>query len=125
MSLIEQIVIKLNEGGPVFTYTILCLILASIVLFISGLFKVPSVFKTIAIIKQIGWLSIAWGVLGRTFGLIVAFDTLQQYNNLTPKLLGDGLKMALLSPMLGILSFVIARIFIAILYLFSKQTTLS
>ncbi len=119
--MLKQTIIKLNEGGPFFTYPILILLLVAILLFLWALKDIPNNHKKMAILKQLGWLSIAWGVLGRTFGLIVAFDTLREYNELTPQLLGDGLKMALLSPMLGITSFIAIRLFIAILIIFSRK----
>ncbi len=119
--MLKQIIIKLNEGGPIFTYPILILLLVAIAVFVYALIIQKDRSKPMAILKQLGWLSVAWGVLGRTFGLIVAFDTLREYSELTPKLLGDGLKMALLSPMLGIICFIFIRLLILILIVFSKK----
>ncbi len=122
-NMLNKIIIKLNEGGPFFTYPILVFLLISILLFVWALTKASYNNKLIYILKQLGWLSIAWGVLGRTFGLITAFDTLREYKELTPQLLGDGLKMALLSPMLGVICFILIRVIIMVLIIASKKST--
>ncbi|NCB08908.1 MAG: hypothetical protein EOM73_12175, partial [Bacteroidia bacterium] len=71
--------------------------------------------KYMNLMKHIGWFAVAWGFMGRTFGLISAFDAVAAHGELTPSLLADGLKMALVDPLMGILVFVIARLGIIIL----------
>ena len=112
---------KFNEGGPFFTYPILILLILIITLMIKGLFNKTNNGKTIALIASLGWFTIAWGFLGRTFGLIVAFDTIAAHGELTPHLLAEGLKMALLNPLFGISVFLIARLGIIILIWQKKE----
>ncbi len=114
-----QIINKFNEGGPFFTYPILILLFVMIALFIKALLKEKDFSKTISLIKSISWFTIAWGFLGRTFGLIVAFDNVEAAGDLTPSLLADGLKMALINPMFAISVFIIARL--GIIYLIQMQ----
>jgi len=118
--MISQIITKLNEGGPVFTYPLAVLLFIVLALFVKGLIQNTKRQKTIDIIKQLSWLAIAWGFLGRTFGLIVAFDNLKEYGELTPSLLAEGLKMAILSPLLGIFIFIVARVCIITLIWIQK-----
>ena len=76
--------------------------------------------------KHIGWFAVALGFMGRTFGLINAFDAVAAHGELTPSLLADGLKMALVDPLFGIFVFIIARLGIIILVALKKtiKTTL-
>ncbi len=110
---------KLNDGGPFFTYPIMILLVVIVVLIIRGCIKSKSNGKVIALIKSLSWFTLAWGFLGRTFGLIVAFDNVQASGELTPRLLAGGLKMAILNPLFAIVVFLIARA--GILYMLSVK----
>jgi len=119
--MMTQIIDKFNEGGPFFTYPILILLIIIVALFVRELFAKKESGKTIALLKSLSWFTIAWGFLGRTFGLIVAFDNVAAQGELTPSLLADGLKMALLNPMFAITVFLIARLAILALILIDKD----
>ncbi len=110
---------KMNDGGPIFTYTIAISFIVIVALFVRALLNQTENYKTIELIKSISWFAVAWGFLGRTFGLIKAFDMVEAQGELTPSLLADGLKMALVDPLMGILVFALARI--GILILIAKQ----
>jgi len=112
---------KMNDGGPVFTYVILVSLIVIIVLFILALVQKKGNSKATDLIKQISWFAVAWGFLGRTFGLIKAFDMVAAQGELTPRLLADGLKMALVDPLFGIMVFVVARILIIVLISVGKE----
>lgn len=106
---------KMNDGGPIFTYTILIAFLIIIAFFVKAIVSHKDNYKEIELIKSLSWFAVAWGFLGRTFGLIMAFDMVEAAGELTPHLLADGLKMALVDPLMGILVFALARIGILIL----------
>lgn len=112
---------KMNDGGPVFTYVILISLIVIIALFVVALVQKKDNAKATDLIKQIGWFAVAWGFLGRTFGLIKAFDMVAAQGELTPRLLADGLKMALVDPLFGITVFVIARVFIIVIISLRKE----
>lgn len=114
---------KMNDGGPIFTYTILIAFILIIALFVKALIDKKDNYKTIELIKSISWFAVAWGFLGRTFGLIMAFDMVAAAGELTPHLLADGLKMALVDPLMGILVFALARIGILILISLQQKYT--
>lgn len=117
----EQVIAKFNEGGPLITYTIFLMLLVIIALFIKALVTKNEFSKTISLISSIAWLAIAWGFLGRTFGLIGAFDTIQAAGELTPEMVSGGLKMALLGPLLGIFVFIIGRVEMIILIIMQRK----
>jgi len=100
---------KLNDGGPFFTYPLLILMVVIIVMIVKAAILKSSNGKSIALIKSLGWFVLAWGFLGRTFGLIMAFDNVSEHGELTPSLLAGGLKMALINPLFALFIFLITR----------------
>ena len=121
MNLWTAIIIKFNEGGPFLTYPILILLLVIVALFVKALLKEKDFSKTISLIKSLSWFTIAWGFLGRTFGLVVAFDNVAAHDDLTLSLLAEGLKMALINPIFAISVFLMARALIIALILMQKE----
>jgi hypothetical protein len=114
---------KFNDGGPIFTYPILIFLLVIIALFAIEIIKPGNRGKAILLIKHFGWLAVAWGFMGRTFGLIKAFDMVAAYGELTPRLLADGMKMALVDPLFGIFVFIVARVLVIFLIALQKGQT--
>ena len=111
----EPIIEKFIDGGPVFTVVIFICLLVIIAIFGFGLIKEKRSEKIIQLMKHLAWFAVAWGFLGRTFGLIHAFDAVEAAGQLTPHLLADGFKMALVDPLMGIVTFAFTQIFIMIL----------
>ena len=112
---------KFNDGGPIFTYLIFILLLVIIGLFIYEALGKGKGSKTLSLINHIAWFAVAWGFLGRTFGLIDAFDRVSAAGELTPRLLAAGMKMALVDPLFGIFVFLIARLLMIILVSMGKE----
>lgn len=119
----KAIISKLNDGGPIFTYTIMMILLIVIVLFAKALIDRDFSKKTRAVIASLGWFAVAWGYLGRTFGLIMAFDNIAAAGEITPEHMAGGLKMALVGPLCGLVTFLVARLWILILQLKSRKET--
>ncbi len=117
----SDLISKFNDGGPVFTYLIFILLLVIIGLFIYEIIRKGEGSKIISLINHIAWFAVAWGFLGRTIGLIRAFDSVTAAGELTPRLLADGIKMALLDPLMGLIVFLIARLFMIILVSMGKE----
>ncbi len=117
----KAILEKFNDGGPVFTYTILVLLLIIIALFVKSILEKDYSKKSRSILANLGWLALAWGYLGRTFGLIMAFDNIAAAGEIAPQHMAGGLKMALLGPLFGITVFLLARIGILLLQLKSRK----
>ena len=106
----KSLIGKFIDGGVVFTVVIfICLILV-LALFAATYMNKANQEKFMSLMKHVGWFAVAWGFMGRTFGLIHAFDAVAAHGELTPSLLADGLKMALVDPLFGIFVFVIARL---------------
>ena len=119
--MIRQILNKFNDGGPLFSYTIFIILIIVIALFISAFLTKGNHKKIISLMSHFAWFAVAWGFLGRTFGLIMAFDRVSAHGELTPTLLADGIKMAILDPLFGIMVFIVARAGIIVLTWISKE----
>ncbi|MCK3684039.1 MotA/TolQ/ExbB proton channel family protein [Maribellus sp. YY47] len=117
----KSIIGKFIDGGPAFTVLIFACLIIVLILFTAGLLKKESRPKLMELIKHIGWFAVAWGFMGRTFGLIHAFDAVSAHGELTPSLLAEGLKMALVDPLMGIFVFVIARLCIIVMVAIQKR----
>lgn len=113
---------RLNEGGPLFMYTILLVLLAIVVLFIAELIQWKNLQKTISLISSLSLFALVWGFLGQLIGLIEAFDSIEAIgDNLSTPLIAGGLKVASLAPVFGMFTFLIGRIAIIIFTVLKKE----
>lgn len=119
----NSVIGKFIDGGPVFTVVIFVCLLIVLGLFFVALVKKDDYSKLGQLMKHIAWFAVAWGFMGRTFGLIHAFDAVAARGELTPSLLADGLKMALVDPLMGILVFIVARLGIIALISIKKANS--
>jgi hypothetical protein len=111
---------RLNEGGPLFMYTTLFLLIVILALLIRGFLKPTIREKIITLVSSISLFALVWGFLGQMIGLIEAFDAIQAMGDISPALLAGGLKVAILSPLFGMFVFLIARVGIIILNILKK-----
>uniref|UniRef100_UPI004048D8DA MotA/TolQ/ExbB proton channel family protein n=1 Tax=Polaribacter sp. TaxID=1920175 RepID=UPI004048D8DA len=111
---------RLEEGGAFFMYPILFLLLTLIGLTIKGFLQKDSLTKTISLLKSISLFTLFWGFLGFMIGMIGAFDAIELSGDVAPEVFASGLKIGLLSPLFGIVAFLIGRIGIIILILKNK-----
>ena len=117
----KSIIEKFNDGGPVFTYVILVLLLIIIGLVVRSAIQNDYSRKSRSIVASLAWFALAWGYMGRTFGLIMAFDNIAAAGEITPMAVAGGLKMVIVGPLIGIFTFVVARLGILYLQIRSKK----
>lgn len=110
----------LNDGGPIFTYPMVLMLLICIALIIKAFTKGDSDGKTKKLISHISLFALVWGFLGQLIGLIGAFDAIQAAGDIAPSILAAGLKIALLSPTFGMIVFLIGRLGIILLTILKK-----
>jgi len=116
---------KLIEGGPLFMFVILILLILILVLIVKGFLEKGNNQKTISLIGSIGLFTVVWGFLGQTLGLIGAFQAIEVAGDVSMAILAGGLKVSLLSPIFGLIVFLIARLGIIILTWMGKETNQS
>ena len=110
----------LNDGGPIFTYPTLLLLILTIWLLVKAFIKGDADGNNKKLISHIGLFALVWGFLGQLIGLIGAFDAVEAAGNIAPAVLAAGLKIALLSPTFGMVVFLIGRLGIIILTALKK-----
>jgi biopolymer transport protein ExbB/TolQ len=76
--------------------------------------------KMLKHISDSGTLGLALGVMGAFLGLITAFDVLEATGEAQPGIIAGGLKVALLSPLFGLLTFSLSKLAILILRIIQK-----
>lgn len=100
----------LSDGGPLFMYTTLLALIICIILIIKTLLKGDQNGKVLKLIKSISLFALVWGFLGMMIGLIGAFDAISITDGISHGVLAGGLKIALLAPAFGMVTFLIARL---------------
>jgi len=111
----------LNEGGPTFMYPILFMLIACVILAIMAFVKKGKQEKFISLLKHISLFALVWGFLGFFMGLIQMFDSISAFDgNVATPLLAGGLKVALLAPSFGLVTFLVARIGLILMTVLKK-----
>ena len=112
----------LFDGGAFFMFPILFLLILIIILIVKGFLTPNEQKKTISLIASLGLFTIVWGFLGQTLGLIGAFDSIEQVGgSMSPALIAGGLKISLLAPVFGLVTFLVARLGIIVLTWMHKE----
>ena len=110
----------LQDGGPIFMYPLLLLLLLSIGLFIQGLLNSTKQDKAKELLGSIGLFALVFGFLGQIIGLITAFDAIESHGNISSGMFASGLKISFLSSGFGALVFLVARVGILIFTILKK-----
>ena len=116
---------RLHEGGPVFMYPLLLILILTLILIAKAFLKKGDVEKIIRLIASISLFAIVFGFLGQIVGLIGAFDSLQRTGgNVDPSVFAGGLEISLLVPAFGMSVFLIGRLGIILLIWAQKKENL-
>lgn len=111
----------LNDGGPLFMYPLLMLLILVIILIVMGFIKKQSFTKNLKLISSVSLFALVWGILGQAIGLITGFDVISQSAGISPQTLAAGLRISALSSAFGMVIFLIGRLGIIILTLIQKE----
>lgn len=103
-------------------YPMVIMLFVILAFFIIALIKKDNYDGTIEYLKSFGWLTAAWGLLGHSIGLITGFDAIAVAQDIAPHILAGGLKIALLTILLGTIVFFVARICIIVLLIIKKKS---
>jgi len=115
---------RFMEGGAFFMSLILICLLISIYFTAKSFLNIKSNVeiskKMLKHISDSGTLGLALGVMGAFLGLISAFDILEATGEAQPGIIAGGLKVALLSPLFGLLTFSVSKLSILVLRIIQK-----
>ena len=116
---------RFMEGGALFMSLILICLLISIYFIVKSILNIKTnndvSIKMLKHINDSGTLALGLGFLSAFLGLISAFDVLEATGEAAPSIIAGGLKVALLSPVFGLFTFVISRIGMLLLRLLQKK----
>lgn len=101
---------KMNEGGALFMYSLLIILLIILYLIIRTSLQKKKNNHYLSQINAIGLFALVFGFLGQIIGMIQLFDAIQFDGNISPDIMGRGLKITSLPPAFGMLVFLIARL---------------
>ena len=102
-------------------YTILIVLIVIILLTVKGVLnRKGDNSKITSLLASFGLFAVAWGFMGQILGLIQAFDTIQRVGDISSGVMAGGLKVSLLSPLFGLVTFLLARIGIIVLTILKK-----
>lgn len=110
----------LQEGGVLFMYSLLVLLILNIGLIVKGFTQKGDLEKTKSLLGSIGLFALVFGFLGQVLGLINAFDMIQSIGNVSPEILAGGLKVSFLTTAFGALVFLVSRLGIILFTVFRK-----
>lgn len=111
---------KMSEGGALFMYSLLIILLIILFLIVKTSAQKNKTSKLISQINAISLFALVFGFLGQIIGMIQVFDAIQFDGNISPEIMGRGLKITSLPPAFGMLVFLIGRGGTIILTAFKK-----
>lgn len=111
---IKNIIMKfLNDGGPLFMYSLLLLLVVIIFLLIKVFTSKTSSKKLPHLINSIGTFTLLFGVFGQIIGLLSAFSFMQE-TSVSQEVLAAGLKISFYPTVFGVFIFLISKLGIII-----------
>ncbi len=111
----------LNDGGPIFMYPLLIILILVLILIVKGFLKKGSTTKTISLISSITLFALVWGFLGHIIGMIGAFDAIESMGSVSQEIMAAGIKISLIVPVFGSFIFLVGRLGIIILTWMQKD----
>lgn len=111
----SQLIDRIQEGGPAFTVPLVLIIITIMVLFIIALLGKKKLLHTNQLIGHLSLFAMIWGFLGSTMGLISAFDAIEAIGDVSQPIFAGGLKVALLTTVFGLVTFLIGRVAMLVL----------
>ncbi len=110
----------ISDGGPVFMVPLMLFIFLIVILCVLALRKVETREKYSKLISHVSLFALVWGFLGSTLGLIQGFDAIQSVDDISSGMMAGGLKIALLTTLFGLITFLIGRFCMILITLKSK-----
>ncbi|MFC4632358.1 MotA/TolQ/ExbB proton channel family protein [Dokdonia ponticola] len=114
----------IQEGGPLFMIPLVLLMVVIVVLFVMGLIGKKRAQHANQLIGHLSLFAMMWGFLGSTIGLIAAFDAIEGIGKVSQPMFAGGLKVALLTTVFGLITFLIGRVAMLVLTIKSQRISI-
>lgn len=102
--------IFLNEGGPLFMYPLLAILILILVLLAKGLTFKKDNNKIISLISSLGLFAIVWAFAGQIIGLMGGFEAIRMAGDISPSVMAAGLRISFMAPLFAMFIFLIGRL---------------
>ncbi|QXP73523.1 hypothetical protein H0I31_07465 [Tenacibaculum sp. AHE15PA] len=100
----------LQEGGTMFMYPLLFMLITCIALIIKAFLRSAENDKVVLLIKHISLFALVFGFFGFMMGMIEALDAMVSVRGINTSVFAGGLKVGLLCPSFGMFVFLITRL---------------
>ncbi|WP_026915597.1 MotA/TolQ/ExbB proton channel family protein [Christiangramia portivictoriae] len=121
----QQFADRIYEGGPLAMSLILVSFLMILFLVIRAAMNLKAAShkfrKNISLINQLALIALVIGLFAQFTGLIQIFDAFESLGDVNPAMFAGGLKVTLLAPLFGGLTFLVGRICSFILHWIRKS----
>lgn len=116
-------------GGPLFMgiltlifFVMLAIAVFNLVLILRKDFKdIEETRKKLSYLKSLGLFAFITGVLGQMIGLYEGLTVIEKVSDISPSLLAGGLRISMITPIYGILIFLLSYLFWFILDYMASQ----
>jgi len=97
-----------QQGGSLFMNTLTLLLILIVVFFVLRL--MTSDEKWYSIIKNLGIMALAVGILGQFIGLFTAMQHIEAADGIGTGILAGGIKVSMITTMYGLIIFIISKL---------------
>ncbi len=97
-----------RQGGPLFMNMLTLLLILIVIFFIVRL--MTSDEKWYSVIKNLGIVALALGILGQFVGLFSAMRQIEAAGGINPGILAGGFKVSMITTMYGLVIFIISKL---------------
>lgn len=111
----------LNDGGPVAMYSLLLLLILTLVVLSKGFIKKEQVKKSISLLKSISLFALVLGFFWQIIGLMSGLIAFENMGSISPTVVAGGLKISSYSTLFGVLIFLIGRLGVIVLTWMQKE----
>ena len=99
-----------RQGGALFMNTLTLLFIVMIVFFVLRL--MTSDEKWYEVIKNLGIIALAIGILGQFIGLFTAMQHIESAGGISTGILAGGVKVSMITTMYGLIIFIVSKLFL-------------
>jgi hypothetical protein len=110
----------LNEGGSLFMYPLLAILILILVLLVKGLIDKKDNSEIISLTSSLGLFAIVWSFAAQIIGLMGAFEAIRFAGDISPAVMAEGLRISFIAPIFGMFIFLIGRLGIIVLTILKK-----
>jgi len=103
-----------QQGGALFMNVLTLLLILIVVFFVLRLISSNEKNKWYEVIKNLGIMALAVGILGQLIGLFTAMNHIESAGGVSTAIFAAGFKVSMITTMYGLIIFIISKLFLII-----------